>query len=202
MIKGWVTQLERLARPNLQCEMSGKRPKRGCGAGPIWRQSAGEFPPAQESPSFCSIQAFNRLDTAHHMREGNLLYSKFFELHAYLIPKHPLSWRAQSIIIEVEQKFWGYALLTFCWVALLYCSENSHRSVYCETRRNGGTGRLKWRQNIMLLLILFTQTWPTVPPNSGHRYTEFQGLYSTWPLAYTNALETSSYENLPSTLKS
>lgn len=30
--------------------------------------------------------------------EGNLLYSKFFELHANLIPKHPLSCHAQSVL--------------------------------------------------------------------------------------------------------
>lgn len=39
----------------------------------IWRQSAGEFPLAQEGHSFCSIQAFNWLDEAHHSMENNLL---------------------------------------------------------------------------------------------------------------------------------
>ena len=40
----------------------------------VWRQSAREFPLAQEGHSFCSIQAFNWLDKAHHIMENSLLY--------------------------------------------------------------------------------------------------------------------------------
>lgn len=95
--------------------------------------------------------------------------------------------------------FRGYALMAICWAILLYCSENSHRSVYAESQKKWWNWQtiMKSKQHVAIASSFHPDL-----AYSGRCHIEFQEQYSMWPLVCTNALETQSHENLHSVLKS